>query len=124
MIPVFNEHGYLPAGVHTATLAEVETRFNRDPEIRRAEMQSLHWLIDMARRSGVKRIILNGSFVTDRREPNDVDCALLIDEEILKNPLTQAEIEAGLPFLEINLLSQVDFDFMVETCLARIATWS
>ena len=78
-------------------------------------MQSLHWLIDLARKAGVKRIILNGSFVTDRYEPNDVDCALLIDEEFLKDPAAQAELEAGLPFLEIKLLGQADFDVMVET---------
>ena len=115
MIPEFDDNGYLPPGIHPATLAEIEARFGREPEIRRAEMQSLHWLIDLARRAGVKRIVLNGSFVTDRYEPNDVDCALLIDAGLLKDPVAQSEIAAGLPFVEIKLVSQTDFDYMVET---------
>jgi len=115
VIPDFDDNGYLPPGVHAATLAEIEARFGREPEIRGAEMQSLHWLIDLARRASVKRIVLNGSFVTDRYEPNDVDCALLIDAEFLKDPVAQSEIEAGLPFLEIKLVGQTEFDYMVES---------
>jgi hypothetical protein len=115
VIPEFDDNGYLPPGLHPATLAEVEARFGREPELRQVEMQSLHWLIDLARRAGVQRIVLNGSFVTDTYEPNDVDCALLIDAEFLNDPVAQSEIEAGLPFLEIKLVGQMDFDYMVET---------
>jgi hypothetical protein len=115
VIPEFDDNGYLPPGIHPATLAEIEARFGSDPEIRRAEMQSLHWLIDLARRAAVKRIVLNGSFVAGRYEPNDVDCALLIDAEFLKDPVAQSEIEAGLPFLEIKLVGQKDFDYLIET---------
>jgi hypothetical protein len=35
MIPAFDEHGYLPAGVHPATLDEVEARFGKESELRR-----------------------------------------------------------------------------------------
>lgn len=41
-------------------------------------MESVRWLIDLARQAGVERIILNGSFVTEIMEPNDVDCVLLL----------------------------------------------
>jgi hypothetical protein len=41
-------------------------------------MESVGWLIDLAARAGVARIVLNGSFVTNIIEPNDVDCVLLI----------------------------------------------
>lgn len=41
MIPDFNEHGYLPPGIHRATPAEIEERFGRGSEIRRAQMQLL-----------------------------------------------------------------------------------
>jgi len=34
-------------------------------------------MIDLARRAGVARIVLNGSFISDIMEPNDVDCVLL-----------------------------------------------
>jgi hypothetical protein len=77
MIPEFNDDGYLPAGVHEATLEEIASRFGQETELRRAQVQSLVWLIDLAKRAGVQRIIVNGSFVTDKLEPNDVDCVLL-----------------------------------------------
>ena len=41
MIPPFDEHGYLPQGVHPATLDEVEYRFGRESEVRRTQMESL-----------------------------------------------------------------------------------
>jgi len=33
MIPKFNESGYLPAGIHTASVVEVEARFGRESEL-------------------------------------------------------------------------------------------
>ncbi|MEK6675456.1 MAG: hypothetical protein AABZ47_07355 [Planctomycetota bacterium] len=41
-------------------------------------MESVRWMVDLTIRAGVQRIVLNGSFVTDIMEPNDVDCALLL----------------------------------------------
>ena len=35
MIPSFDEHGYLPPGIHPATLDEIEARFGRESELRR-----------------------------------------------------------------------------------------
>lgn len=49
-----------------------------ESELRRVQLESLRWLVDLARRAGVARLIINGSFVTEVFEPNDVDCALLI----------------------------------------------
>ena len=56
MIPPFDENGYLPPGIHPATLAEIEARFGQEPELRRAQMESLRWLIDLARQSGIERL--------------------------------------------------------------------
>ena len=77
MIPPFNEHGYLPAGIHRATLSEVAARFGDGSEVRRVQMDSVRWLFDLANRAGVDRLVVNGSFVTDVLEPNDVDCVLV-----------------------------------------------
>ena len=78
MIPEFNDDGYLPAAVHRATLEDVAARIGRETELRRVQMESLGWLVDLARRAGATRLIVNGSFTTDRPEPNDVDCVLLV----------------------------------------------
>lgn len=118
MIPPFSDNGYLPAGVHTATLDEIEARFGRESELRRAQMQSLRWLADLAIRAGVERLVVNGSFVTDVFEPNDVDCVLLIGAGFPIDAAAEAELLSGLPFLEIDLVGPPDFNMMVDRFFA------
>jgi hypothetical protein len=65
MIPPFDDRGYLPAGVHPATLQEVASRFGRDSEVRPVQMESRRWLTGVAPRAGVERLVINGSFVAD-----------------------------------------------------------
>jgi hypothetical protein len=113
----------LPPGVHAATIDEVEDRFGRESELRRVQMQSLRWLIDIAHRTGVARLIINGSFVTEEFEPNDVDCVLLIGTGFPKDVAGEAELTAGLPFLELNLVSKVDFDVLVNTFFSTDRHW-
>ena len=115
MIPGFNERGCLPPGIHGATLEEVAERFGKVPELRRTEMASLRWLVDVARRAGVLRVVVNGSFVTDSYEPNDVDCALLIGADYPQDPTADAELQQGLPFIQAELLTQEAFDYFVGT---------
>jgi hypothetical protein len=55
MIPEFNDHGFLPPGIHPAGLDEIEARFGRQSELRRVQMQSLGWLVDIAQRAGIAR---------------------------------------------------------------------
>jgi hypothetical protein len=69
MIPVFDEYGYLPPGIHPATLDEIDARFGQHSELRRVQMDSIRWMIDLAVKAGAERIILNSSFVTDIIEP-------------------------------------------------------
>jgi hypothetical protein len=54
MIPRFAEKGYLPPGVHRATLDAIEARFGRETEIRRVQFQSLEWLVQLARQASVE----------------------------------------------------------------------
>jgi len=49
MIPDFNDDGYLPAGIHPATLEEIAARFGLEPELRRVQTESLRWLVDLAK---------------------------------------------------------------------------
>ena len=41
------------AGV-SYTLDELEARFGRESEVRRVQMESLRWLVDLARRAGAE----------------------------------------------------------------------
>ncbi len=113
MIPAFDDSGYLPAGIHAATFVEIEARFGRTSELRKVQMESVAWMIDLAKRAGVERIVLNGSFITDKLEPNDVDCVLLISPGYPIYAAAAEELSAGLPFLEMKLVAQAEFDEFV-----------
>ena len=118
MIPEFNENGYLPPGVHLATVEEVAARFGQESEIRQAQMDSVRWLVDLAKKAGVQRLIINGSFVTDVLEPNDVDCALLPVVDFPRDPVAAADLSEGLPFIDLQLAEAKDFAILVERLYA------
>jgi hypothetical protein len=118
MIPAFDKNGYLPAGIHRSTLKEIAQRFGNEPEIRRAQIESIGWLVDLAGKAGVLRIVVNGSFVSEAYEPNDVDCALLIGPDYPKDAVADAELQQGLPFIQAQFLTQEAFDYYVGTLYA------
>lgn len=118
MIPHLNEDGYLPPGIHPATLEEIAARFGQESELRQAQMESLRWLIDLAQRAGVQRIVVNGSFVTDKLEPNDVDCVLLIESNFPQDAVAEAELLAGLPFINLELVDAEGFQQFTERTFA------
>jgi hypothetical protein len=94
MIPEFTEQGCLPPGIHRVTLDEFKERFvvfqRSDRRLRIFER--LERLFDQAASSGiVKRIIIAGSFVTAKPEPNDFDCIVVLDSTIVGNPLRPFE---------------------------------
>lgn len=101
-----------------ATLEEVEARFGRESEVRREQMESIRWLVEIAKRAGIARLVLNGSFATDAFEPNDVDCVLLLGPDDSRDKVAEEELVSGLPFLQIDLVEQRDFDIMVEVIFA------
>ena len=94
-------------GIHPATLAEIAGRFGGESELRRVQMDSVRWMIDLAVRAGVLRIVLNGSFVTDIMEPNDVDCVLLVPAGRPKDIAAFRELRAGLPFLSAAIVRSI-----------------
>jgi hypothetical protein len=112
MIPPFNESGNLPPGVHPATLDEIEERFGEGSEVRRVQMESIRWMVESAGKVGITRIVLNGSFISDIMEPNDVDCVLLIEDDLSEDAPIAAFAD-GFPFLEIAVVPQVVFAKLV-----------
>lgn len=109
MIPDFNNHGYLPPGIHPATLDEIAARFGTETELRRVQMESLRWMIALAWRAGVLRIVVNGSFVTNVSEPNDIDCVLLIDGTFPTDVMAYDELLAGVPFVTTEIAESDGF---------------
>jgi hypothetical protein len=72
MIPAPNASGELPPGIHTATLAEVEAVFSTTPRRRRL-FEGLRRAVQNLQVAGVRRVFIDGSFVTTKADPNDVD---------------------------------------------------
>ena len=118
MVPDFSNEGYLPPGIHLATVEEIAARFGQDSELRQVQMESLVWMIELAQRAGAERIVVNGSFVTDKLEPNDIDCVLLIAEGFPHDETAEAELLGGIPFVNLELVDEAAFKMFTEKTFA------
>lgn len=70
--PLDDATGYLPAGDHQATWTELVERFGGTYG-RRQILQGLRFVLDQLRNRGVTHAWIDGSFVTDKPRPRDVD---------------------------------------------------
>jgi hypothetical protein len=59
------------------------------------------------------RLVLDGSFVADVYEPNDIDCILLIGPAYPADANADAEFQQGLPFVHMEMGTQEVFDYFV-----------
>src|SRR3712207_5952574 len=90
MIPAFRPDGYLPVGLHAASEADVTFRFgSTSPRRRRLVLRLRRW-VQLARQVQARRLLVNGSFVTAKLEPNDIDAVVLLPERF------QEQIEGGV----------------------------
>ena len=84
-IPDLDEGGFLPAGVHDASMAEVVERFGQFQQTdRRVALQArLEAFLEEARGTGlVASLILDGSFATSKPEPDDIDLIVVLRQGI------------------------------------------
>src|SRR6266699_1943133 len=101
-LPSFNEHGWLPEGIHDCTLAEAAARLGtfQDSDRRPHLWRRFEDFIREAKASGLLEMVLvDGSFVTANPAPNDIDLVLVAH--------TQHDFGADLPPGHYNLLAQV-----------------
>lgn len=81
-LPPSNELGDLPPGVHRTTMEVVVERFGHGSEQRRLVTRRLLHIFVLAQRTDhLSRLIVFGSYVTDKLNPNDVDVILVMDDE-------------------------------------------
>jgi hypothetical protein len=115
LIPPFDERGQLPPGIHPTTLAEVLEHFGVGSESREACAQSLQWLAPICRLAGIERLLINGSFVSSRAEPGDVDCVLVAGEDFMAESDAARAIRIGLPYLSLQVVASAEeFEFFVD----------
>ncbi len=80
-IPSLDGNGSLPAGVHDCTLEEVRLRFGRfqGSEVRGRLFARLAELMgELLRCEFVAAVVVDGSFVTAKAAPNDIDLLLAL----------------------------------------------
>lgn len=94
MLPEFDIDGDLPPGIYQATLDELERRLSRFVvSDRRINLFArFKQLVAMARRSGiVERLVVGGSFVTSKPEPNDIDIVIVLPNDLDFDALTPSQ---------------------------------
>jgi hypothetical protein len=118
-IPELDDHGVLPPGVYDCSLDELQERFGRFEvsERRVALCARLAEFCTEARGTPIiVEIIVDGSFVTSKAEPNDIDLVVVLSAD-------HPEGEQLRPF-EYNLLSRrrVRRSFGFDVLVARAAS--
>ncbi len=72
-IPALQVNGELPPGEYQASLDEIETVYGSSTHRRKSLMRKLRKAANNFEISGVRTLWINGSFITDKNEPNDID---------------------------------------------------
>lgn len=94
-IPEFIDNYHLPPEIIECTLEEVEEKFAKLNPIRRRKWAQCKGVLDRLIDLGLKpeKILINGSFVTGREEPGDVDFAALILPDTVRTAFRNATDE-------------------------------
>jgi hypothetical protein len=81
-LPAWNEFGLLPSGIHTCTLAELESRlgaFQRSDRRIQLCRRLREYLRALRKTAWNVHLLIDGSFVMSRvDEPNDIDMLLVL----------------------------------------------
>lgn len=101
MIPPFDENGYLPEGIYECTVDEAAERFggfqNSD---RRPQLWTklTEFLGEVKAYDIAEAVLVDGSFVTSKPDPNDIDVVLAV--------VASYDFSTDLPPAVYNLLAQ------------------
>ncbi len=85
-IPTLNEHGLLPPGIHPCTLEELEGRFDGGGfGSHRYELilRLRNFLTEVRKVTFVAWVAIDGSFVTAKEEPGDIDIVLVLSNFLM-----------------------------------------
>ena len=80
-IPSLNQDGLLPVGIHDCTLAELKIRFGvfQSNDQRPRLFARLESFLAEVRAAGlVRSVLVDGSFVTSKPDPNDIDLVVVV----------------------------------------------
>ncbi len=86
MILRFTEEGLLPPGVHQTDLGELKENMGWSRR-RRELLEGLEDVLGLMTYCGVARVYFDGSFVTDKDRPNDIDGCYDLSEDVTSEDL-------------------------------------
>ena len=111
-IPPFRLDGYLPEGVYRCSEAEVTFRFGSSSRRRRRLVLRLRRWIELGRQVGAKRLLMDGSFATEKEEPHDIDTVILLPQDFTQQ--LEREHEPALELEEMLLTRRPEEIFAAE----------
>lgn len=111
-IPLFRPDGYLPEGVYVCSEAEVIFRFGSSGRRRRRLVLRLRRWIAVGRQVGARRLLVDGSYVTAKEEPDDIDAVILLSEDFTQQ--LEREYEPALELEEMSLTRRPEEIFAAE----------
>lgn len=84
-IPNFEGDGFLPVGIHVCTAEEITDRFGRFQSTdRRPSLNAglIRYITELKEADIGKYLIVNGSFVTQKDVPGDIDVLLILKDDV------------------------------------------
>jgi hypothetical protein len=112
-IPDFTPGGLLPPGIHGATLRDVRDRYGQGAETRRQRSRLVREVIEAALvYPTIKRVLVWGSFVTAKPEPNDLDYSLIVSVNHDQTQVAQSHRRFIVPS-EARRYSGVDAGYLI-----------
>ena len=111
-IPPFRTDGYLPVGLYKASEAEVLFRFGSTTRRRGLLALRLRRWIQLAMLIRAARVLVDGSFVTAKPEPEDVDAVVLLPADFQR--LIERGESAALELADMMLTRRPEEIFAAE----------
>jgi uncharacterized protein DUF6932 len=98
-LPGFDRDGLLPPGIHAAPLREVVARFGTGSPAREEKAELLRLVVEAAKDyRTIKRVLVWGSFVTNRPEPRDLDYSIIVSVDYNPDLIAAAHRRFFVPF--------------------------
>lgn len=96
-IPEFTKEGKLPSGLHICSGEEFINRFCRI-DLRKYFEKPISDILDYAKERGAVEVFIGGSFVTANKNPRDLDCVIVFNQDrFIPNNTEEVSIK-GLKF--------------------------
>ncbi|MEO6165251.1 MAG: hypothetical protein ABIP88_14060 [Candidatus Binatia bacterium] len=111
-IPPFRDDGYLPEGLYVGSETEIFSRFGSSNRTRRRLAMRLRRWIELGKSIGAKRLLVDGSFVTAREDPYDVDTVISLPQDFAKQ--VDQELTPALELEEMLLTRRPEEIFAAE----------